>query len=149
MKDLKKENRTLSKVAAVKGFSQKNNFCFFKLPTENLIAYICKVKLLTIIFSFYLLVLPLLPCMDDDTCSKISQITSVVKASHSDQKESQENCNPFCNCMCCSNIATPNFVQYKTVTAKNNDVDTVHSFYQNISLPSDFFGNIWEPPKIS
>ena len=108
------------------------------------------MKFLTIIFAFYLLFLPCIPCADKEECNDNSK-TEITSSStnHKDHKNEKENCNPFCSCACCGQIYYPNILSNKVVITKPIGNDKLQFFYTNISLSSDFFGNIWQPPKLS
>jgi hypothetical protein len=60
-----------------------------------------------------------------------------------------EHCIPLCACACCGHIfATP--LQFnKIVFVKIYEVPQQYFSYKSISVPSDFYGNIWQPPKLS
>jgi hypothetical protein len=108
------------------------------------------VKFLTILFAFYILILPCIPCEDINICKDNTK--SEVTSTTTEQHESSENekCNPFCSCACCGQILYPNF-QYKKEAAASKPLGNPKQqfLYINITLSSNFFGNIWQPPKFS
>jgi hypothetical protein len=105
------------------------------------------VKFLTLIFAFYILLLPGMPCMDTGECNEASQ-TEISKSQAAPQQEN-EDCSPFCNCACCGHILTPNFQLNKISIADPFAKQKKQSCYHSVSLSSDFFGNIWQPPRFS
>jgi len=120
-----------------------------ELPETSKTQYICLVKFLTLLFAFYIFLLPGVPCTDTDECKDNSQTASVSSfTDHKDHQHENETCNPFCNCTCCAQIFYPSFQPEKVVAAKPLGNLKQQFFYTNISLSSDFFGNIWQPPKV-
>lgn len=110
--------------------------------------YFCRVKFTTAILYLYILLLPCLPCMDKDECSEKATTTAGSTASHHrDHEDEEEGCTPFCSCVCCGHIFTPSFAEQKPTLIPTEAIKKQPSFYKNISLPADFFGNIWQPPK--
>lgn len=108
------------------------------------------MKFLTITFAFYILILPCFPCADKEECNDSSKTQITTSSSdHKDHQHESENCNPFCSCACCGQIFFPNFHPDKAVNSKPIGILKQQFFYTNISLSSDFFGNIWQPPKLS
>jgi hypothetical protein len=110
--------------------------------------YICTVKYLALIFSFYFFALAVMPCSDKDDCTyQSSEQSPFSTTDHSDHDGDTENCSPFCMCACCGHSVTapdffvslPSLVQYPS---KNL------SFYK-ASFVSGAFSKIWQPPKIS
>jgi hypothetical protein len=106
------------------------------------------VKLLAVIFAFYILLLPCAPCTDADECNdRPAAAMSSVSTGHDDHEN--EACNPFCSCACCGQIVYTNFQPGKEALPKSFRNLKRQFFYTSISLSSDFFGNIWQPPKFS
>jgi hypothetical protein len=104
------------------------------------------VKLILLIFSIYLLVLPGLACAENGLCADEPQ-SSVAQNAGQDEHE-QEDCGAFCTCSCCVHIVSVNLQFPHFLSEKISAKRTLFFFYHNISLPSNFFGNIWQPPKI-
>jgi len=104
------------------------------------------VKRILIIFSVYLLLLPAMACAGVDTCNDEVENT-VAKAATHDEHE-KEDCGNFCSCSCCVHIVSVNFQSPLLVVNKPLAADQKHALYHNISLPSNYFGNIWQPPKM-
>lgn len=86
--------------------------------------------------------------MDRDECADKANATAVSTASdHSDHEDEEEGCTPFCSCICCGHILTPNIAEQKPTLIPTDPTKKQTFFYKNISLAADFFGNIWQPPK--
>jgi len=112
--------------------------------------YLCPVKLVSILLASYILVLSCLPCSDSRECN-INSPTTITKASgnHQDHQHEDEACSMFCSCACCGQIFVPHFQPMLIELS-----DTPHArkelfAYHNDRLPADFYGNIWQPPKLS
>lgn len=118
------------------------------MPAYLFKLYLWPVKLLTLILGIYMLVLPCMPCMDSDECTGPATIPVVQSAGQHDHGDEEEACAPFCSCACCGHIVTSNSQALKMVTVKPVAGKRLPSYYNSISLPSDFFGNIWQPPRI-
>jgi len=101
-----------------------------------------------LIFSLYLLMLPGIACAGEDTCNDEPVNATGQTASHSDH-EDEEDCGNFCTCSCCVHIVSVNFQSAVISNDKTLLKNEQLSFYYSISLPSNYFGNIWQPPKMS
>jgi hypothetical protein len=99
-----------------------------------------------LIFSIYLFVLPGLACAETDICADDLQSSVSQTANH--DKHEEEDCGNFCTCSCCVHIISVNFQSLKIIIDKQLATNNLLSIYNNISLPSNYFGNIWQPPKI-
>jgi hypothetical protein len=97
-----------------------------------------------------MLLLPSFSCSDTDKCTDNSQ-TEIANHSKDpkDHQNENDNCNPFCSCACCGQVFYPNFQLGRIASSKPVQNLKQFFFYTNISLSSDFFGNIWQPPKFS
>lgn len=107
------------------------------------------MKLLTFFFAIYILILPCLPCVDKEECNDKSK-TEISSATTNDshQEQQEEACSPMCSCGCCGHIYTSNSRFNKLAVIKISYFTSQQFFYKNIHLSSDFYGNIWQPPKI-
>jgi hypothetical protein len=92
-------------------------------------------------------VLPGIACAGNDVGSNESENT-ITSTNHTDHEE-EEDCGNFCRCSCCVHIVSVNFQSAFIVCDKPLLQKKQLSFYHNISLPSNYFGNIWQPPKMS
>ncbi|MBK6379776.1 MAG: hypothetical protein IPO01_05755 [Chitinophagaceae bacterium] len=106
------------------------------------------MKTILLIFSIYLLLLPGIACAGTDTCSDESENT-LASMNHADHEDEEDGCGSFCSCSCCVHIVSVNFQSAFIVCDKPLQRNKQLSFYHNISLPSNYFGNIWQPPKMS
>ena len=99
-----------------------------------------------LIFSVYLFLLPGIACAGEDNCK--DELETVVTKAADNEDHEKEDCGNFCTCTCCVHIAPVNFQAQAITIDKQVQEITKHSFYHNISLPSNYFGNIWQPPKM-
>lgn len=108
------------------------------------------MKILSFLFSIYLIVLSCLPCADLGAGSAVhsSQEISLIADHHSHEKSS-DACSPFCICNCCgcqgftyNAIYVYNFISVKKIINKKNPE------YKSL-LSSNFYGSIWQPPQIN
>jgi hypothetical protein len=109
--------------------------------------YFCRVKLLIVIFSLYVLLLPALPCSDPNECRETAATEAPVNDTGNHKQHDEEACSPFCNCSCCGQIFTP-VLHLNRIAIVKQTAQKQQYFYQDISLSSDFLGTIWQPPKV-
>ncbi len=112
--------------------------------------YFCSVKIILFIFSLYLLVLPVVSCAEvDGRMDELqSSVTQTQTETHSGNEKKTEDCGAFCTCSCCVHIVSVSFQSPVIIIDKPLLKSKQQSVYNNISLPSNYFGNIWQPPKI-
>ncbi|AEI52064.1 DUF6660 family protein [Runella slithyformis] len=116
---------------------------------HNILAYICRVKILAVILSMYLLVLSGLPCRDGEDCNALNNgKISSSKTNHTDHHSDTKSCSPFCTC--CGSVISLGF--HSPVSVPDNQTSfftqKVKIAFYNDSFFSNFYGNIWQPPKI-
>ncbi len=101
-----------------------------------------------LIFSIYLLALPGIACAVTDVCSDEAEHVVTQTDNHT-SNEDEEDCGNFCTCSCCVHIVSVNFQAAVILNEKQLFKNKQLSSYYSISLPSNYFGNIWQPPKMS
>jgi hypothetical protein len=106
------------------------------------------VKTILLIFSLYLLALPVLACTGEDNCSVKEESAVTQTAAHSGHEDEEDGCGSFCTCSCCVHIVSVNFQTAIIIDNKPLLKNKQLSSYYSISLPSNYFGNIWQPPKM-
>src|SRR5688572_2639601 len=97
----------------------------------------------------YLLVLPCLACAETDLCADDQQTSVTQTMDHEEHEDENDGCGSFCDCTCCVHIVSANFQSPVIIIDKPLLKNSMQIFYKNISLPSNHFGNIWQPPKMS
>ncbi|MBK7810010.1 MAG: hypothetical protein IPI50_02040 [Saprospiraceae bacterium] len=106
------------------------------------------MKGFSIIFSFYLFALAILPCRDSDDCNYQGSEQSIVDTKHHSEQESHsDHCSPLCVCACCGQTTIicfyPTAFYNPPTLIKQGDPIYNASFFLEVYLP------IWQPPKIS
>ena len=99
------------------------------------------------VFSVYLVVLMVLPCSE----AHASNIGTAMQHSHNhnqsdDTGHQGELCTPFCVCGSCVVAVMINPVLEIIFLQPEKTSTEIQNFYS--SFKSDFFGSIWQPPKI-
>ncbi|MBL7701979.1 MAG: hypothetical protein JNM14_06990 [Ferruginibacter sp.] len=102
-----------------------------------------------LIFSLYLLALPGITCAGEDNCNDEPVNITEQTAGHAEHEDEKEDCGNFCTCSCCIHIVSVNFQPAVVINNKPLLTNKQLSSYYSISLPSNYFGNIWQPPKMS
>ncbi|WP_310586047.1 DUF6660 family protein [Runella sp. MFBS21] len=106
------------------------------------------MKILAVILSIYVLVLSGLPCEDDACHGMNNGKASSSQSNHADHQGDTKCCSPFCTC-CGSNIAFS--FHFPVLVPENRTsffTQKVKIAFHNDSFFSNFYGNIWQPPKI-
>lgn len=109
------------------------------------------MKNLWLLFSIYILILSVLPCTDVEECNIVSQTSIAISntTEHKDHKHESEHCSPFCTCACCSTSISFSYINTFQISAKPVFNTSISYPLFNENIKSSFFGNIWQPPKIS
>ncbi|MFM1756942.1 MAG: hypothetical protein RL621_1929 [Bacteroidota bacterium] len=107
------------------------------------------MKVFIFLMAINILVLSLVPCGDiHSDCSDITAKTELSQI-HDHQQDTGDNCSIFCTCSCCSaSIVTLDFKQVQLKKPTEFSITQKLSI-RNFSLVSNFYGNIWQPPKIA
>ncbi|MGC4101026.1 DUF6660 family protein [Ferruginibacter sp.] len=104
------------------------------------------MKLAALLFSFYLLLLPALPCMDRSECSEARQTTLTAGSAHQQHHHEEEACSPLCSCACCGQVLAPVW-PFKATTCKVLFQKQPY-FNPDPSFASSYNGTIWQPPRL-
>lgn len=105
------------------------------------------MKLVAILFGFYMAILAILPCQDKkDIASEIAFHSSIQKAHSGADKCGLETCSPFCICACCSTVRA----LQQHVVSKHLE-KPVFRIYAELLTPAlqQASISIWQPPQIS
>ena len=106
------------------------------------------MKFFCSIFSFYVLMLAVVPCADAEEINTAFEQSTVQHSQQNSQGHNEENnCSPLCTCACCgcSGFNIPVFYCIKKIS----EFKTEKSFpVYSTSFASDFISSIWQPPKI-
>ena len=102
------------------------------------------MKTIQILLSLYFLLLAVIPCVDAENV----HITRTVTEKHADDQH-QDLCPPFCVCNCCGTFALSQLQIFSWTLLDNSSIPVGKMpEYQSVFV-SAFFGNVWQPPKIS
>jgi len=102
------------------------------------------MKVFACIFSFYILTLTALPCIDA-TNVDLSQQIEISQNCADTHNNDIDLCSPFCTCNCCvSPIITQGFIVQNFHLPLSQ---ACHSDYITTSISSPLT-SIWQPPKI-
>ena len=107
------------------------------------------MKFLTLIFSFYLLALSIVPCSDAFNSGQTNKETITFSASHDHPAEAADFCSSFCICNCCTSpvISKPHASYLKIPAVK---ILSLQKFeLRKLSFIAVYTGNVWHPPQIT
>lgn len=107
---------------------------------------------LKVIWAIYLVVLSFVPCSDAvNRCADSAGTHKITLATeHDHQEDSDDNCTPFCHCTCCSISITLTDTRLVPLFERIlPDFITKKVYIKDHFLPSDYFGNIWQPPRLT
>lgn len=103
---------------------------------------------LIITFGLYLLTISVLPC-GDSFISHLNNKESISLVHHHDHSSGTEDrCNPFCTCSCCSTVINLQFFSNPVKEQFSGFFKKQFFSFENLHLTSDFYGNIWQPPRL-
>ncbi|MBS1752782.1 MAG: hypothetical protein KF741_06270 [Ferruginibacter sp.] len=105
------------------------------------------MKIIVFLFSLYLLALPGISCAQSIGCA--NEIQNSTAKSENGKQHQDEDCGTFCTCTCCVHVVTVN--QFLSQAVIINNTGNHHNYfnYSKHKIPSNYFGNIWQPPRIS
>jgi hypothetical protein len=123
-----------------------NKLMKYYLLKIKLNPYFYRVKIIIYLFSFYIILLSGMPCVDAEPTLLHEKVTLNDSSQHHHDNDS---CSPLCICNCCG---TPGFA-YDTIPVYAFFsvpilIDKKTPEYQSISA-SNFYGSIWQPPQIN
>lgn len=90
--------------------------------------------------------------MDKDECNDEKTETCIAKKVDNNQQEDEhedENCSPFCACMCCGQVVTNLFSSFSAESNKKYGSSKNTSSLKNRFHSSSYLDRIWQPPRLS
>ena len=107
------------------------------------------MKAIAFFMAFYILVLGAVPCSDmHNKCNTENSKTELTQ-NHNHQNDTNDNCTPFCTCACCSaSVVALDFAPFHIKKPAEFSISQKITI-RNFSFVSNYFGNIWQPPKIT
>ncbi|TXH21148.1 MAG: hypothetical protein E6Q95_04325 [Chitinophagaceae bacterium] len=105
------------------------------------------MKWFATILCLYLSVLLVYPCSDSTMdCTKIVQDST--ETAHHHNGKTNDSCTPFCFCSCCSIQISAYHFNYSTLGIPTKKYYSPLNVIEEIKFISNYYGNIWQPPKI-
>ena len=101
------------------------------------------------ILGIHILALSIMPCGDAYNECQNNSATKEVVQSHNHKSDHNDICSPFCTCTCCSSTANLKFVSFNITSIKLISASAIKFPIQDFSFISNYYGNIWQPPKIN
>ena len=121
-----------------------------QLSCKNIYLLLCQIKpygvlkLLSIILSFYVIVLTLTPCVDDYLSSNIAK-SEISQQQNESNSSDIDLCSPFCTCNCCGASIT---IVLKTFFTPDKPISAILNFFHADKKLTDKAHSFWQPPKI-
>ena len=107
------------------------------------------MKFISFFMAIYILVLSAVPCSDMHNDCNESKSKTELAQNHDHQQDQDDECSPFCNCSCCGVFAlSVDFSIFQLKKPVNFSINK-KVIIRNFSFVSNFYGNIWQPPKIN
>jgi hypothetical protein len=107
------------------------------------------MKAIVFFMAIYILVLSAVPCNDMHNKCNSKNVKSVLTQNHNHQQDKDDSCTPFCTCSCCSaSVVALNFTPFRIKKPAVFSI-TQKIIIRNFSFVSNYFGTIWQPPKIT
>ena len=108
------------------------------------------MKIFAIIFGIYFLGLTTMPCTDAfHDCQNKTNNSFITGQTNKHQPGSSDNCSPFCLCSCCNATTTFKITDNKILLTVLPFLPKSITPVKDVNFVSEFYGNIWQPPKIS
>jgi hypothetical protein len=106
------------------------------------------MKTFCLLLSLYVFSLSVIPCCSDDNCN--DEIISEKVNNHSQEDHKEEGdcnaCSPFLDCGTCIGFVFTN-LQIDIDEIPSDEGKFIADYKSQFS--DDFFGKIWQPPKVS
>ena len=121
-----------------------NNLTAALLYTHSVL-FLQRMKGLSYILSFYLLLLSVFPCCMTDGCPD-DKIQKEQAANHDNGDEDCGNCSPFFNCAGCTSVmATVEQVYSNNISLT---LKLVYARFLSPCIPNVHY-DFWQPPKLA
>ena len=108
------------------------------------------MRLLTLLFAFYVACLACLPCTDE-VVGCVEQTTQTTIAAHSDcgRADFGDWCSPLCQCHCCAGAVVPPAGASPLGLAPPARLWTASQRYAPLpgAAPTHPAGAVWQPPR--
>ncbi|TCD02156.1 hypothetical protein EZ449_19040 [Pedobacter frigidisoli] len=105
------------------------------------------MKILVYLLSFSILILSCITCEDAlDFESSVTVKTSSLDINKSAHTPNQDDCSPLCTCNCCGQPLVSN-LQFNGFDFLKRTGPTKLKIFHNQQFITNYFQNIWQPPK--
>jgi len=114
------------------------------------ILFLQPMKFLSLILSIAILAVSFVPCTDNLVIMTGSSLKKEIKSSPNSSNEhnnTSDSCSPFCTCSCCA--ASAIYSPFSRAQVVKVIFQSKKYPLYNISLNSEVFYSIWQPPKLS
>jgi len=106
------------------------------------------MRLFSLLLTFYMLVLAIMPCADRVECDKFENQEIVENPNHPDHEHTSEMCSPVCTCNCCG--AQLSYAPKTNMSINPNlyyNIDNTPKFVSQPHILNNYLSEIWQPPK--
>lgn len=108
--------------------------------------YLCPVKFLCLLISFYVVLLSAKPCCADRECQEQSSVKKEQARKTSSKEKECQGCSPFFSCGSCVGFIVAKPVTHTLAFVAENEVRSYAPYeqagFKEISLA------IWQPPQL-
>ena len=107
------------------------------------------MKFMAFILSITIMALSIMPCRDINA-TPVNQALTIRQGTGAEESAGHgDHCSPFCLCSCCARILTAEITTASSMLTKPVSIVLKKQYYLlKISFASNFYGNIWQPPKL-
>jgi len=102
------------------------------------------MRIIKVFFSFYMLLLTVLPCVDVHSAE--DEMPATMEQAADRHEHDKDVCPPFCICSCCGTSVT-NVFFFSAFSAIFPVASQDFPVYHSPFIPEVYF-NIWQPPKV-
>lgn len=105
------------------------------------------MKFMAFILCITIMALSIMPCKDIRASTSQHPVT-ISQSSGTHQCGHDDHCSPFCLCSCCSRTATSEAAGTAfRLNAPATITEKKEYLVREVTFSSNFFDNIWQPPK--
>ncbi|WP_343559330.1 DUF6660 family protein [Sphingobacterium sp.] len=107
------------------------------------------MRVIVFILITYILGLSFVPCSDANMRSEVTVMETQLNEPHDHREDTSDSCSIFCYCNCCSGNIT--VFEYQLPKIEGIPISI---YFDNrmpvldIPISSNYFGTIWQPPKV-
>ena len=104
------------------------------------------MRIFASIISIFILALSIVPCGDG---LQQNSVNIEIKAKDHDHNHSdhEDDCTPFCACVCCGSMIAVSFIQPSILSKV--EISSEYQFHYNFNYSFNYSEGIWHPPATS